>query len=199
MGTSGLEFHGIRPGRHRLRRLGLATVALLGTSSLLAFTTVAASASTDKTSKKHKPASKHTTSKKPCLVGNWTVTTFTLNSSGQTASGGAGTVVDISANKKVVGQFTPGAVLKTPTGGTFKFTGTDYGSYGFNTKSTAKSGSFPVTYTSASNLMISVNGSPPTPAGHSTTTGSYLCSGKGLTLTFPSGGNEITYVLVPTK
>jgi hypothetical protein len=166
-------------------------------SSLLLFTTTAASASTHKSSKK--PKSKHTTTKTPCLVGNWTVTTFTLNSSGQTATGGAGTLVDISANRKVVGQFTPGAVLKTPAGGTFKFSGTDYGSYGFNTKSTAKSGSFPVTYTSASNLMISINGSPPAPAGHSSTTGSYLCSGKGLTLTFPAGGNEISYVLVPTK
>jgi hypothetical protein len=167
--------------------LVFAVAVLIGTSSLFALTATAASAS--------KAASKHSTSKTPCLVGNWKVTTFTLNSTGQTASGGAGTLVDISANRKVIGMFTPGAVLKTASGGTFKFSGTDYGSYGFNTKSTAKSGSFPVTYTSASNLMISVNGSAPTPAGQGATTGSFLCKGKGLTLTFPAGGNEITYVL----
>jgi hypothetical protein len=197
MGPGAHELRPFRGTRHRLGRLGLAAAALLGTSSLLVFATTAASASTHKSSKK--PKSKHAASKTPCLVGNWTVTTFTLNSGGQTATGGAGTLVDISANRKVVGQFTPGAVLKTPAGGTFKFTGTDYGSYGFNTKSTAKSGTFPVTYTSASDLMISIDGSPPSPAGHSSTTGSYLCSGKGLTLTFPAGGNEIVYVLAPTK
>jgi len=167
--------------------LGFAVALLIGTFSLLGLTATAASAS--------KAPSKHSNSKTPCLVGNWKVTTFTLNSSGQTASGGAGTLVDISANRKVIGQFTPGAVLKSASGATFKFSGTDYGTYGFNKKSTAKSGSFPVTYTSASNLMISVNGSAPAPAGQGATTGSYLCKGNGLTLTFPAGGNEITYVL----
>jgi hypothetical protein len=171
--------------------LGFAVAVLVGTSSFFVLSATAASAS------KHKSTSKH--GKTPCLVGNWTVTDFTLDSAGQTASGGAGTLVDISANRQVIGRFTPGAVLKTATGATFKFSGTDYGSYGFASKSTAKTGSFPVTYTSASDLMLSVNGSPPTPAGHGATTGSYLCQGKGLTLTFPAGGNEITYVLVPTK
>jgi|HubBroStandDraft_1064217.scaffolds.fasta_scaffold496469_1 hypothetical protein len=182
-----------RSARHRLGRLGLATASLVATSSLLALTASPASAS------KHKSTTKHATSKTPCLVGNWTVTNFTLNSAGSTATGGAGTLVDISANRKVIGKFSPGAVLKTANGEAFKFSGTDYGSYGFNTKSTAKSGTFAVTYTSASNLAISVNGSPPAPTGHSATSGSYLCKGKGLTLTFPAGGNEITYVLVPSK
>jgi hypothetical protein len=48
-------------------------------------------------------------------------------------------------------------------------------------------------------LMISVNGSPPTPTSKAATTGSYTCSGKGLLLTFPAGGNQISYTLVPSK
>jgi hypothetical protein len=191
METIAREQQKIQRARHRRARLGVAVTVLVGASSLFLLTATAASAS--------KPKHKHSTSKTPCLVGNWTVTKFTLNSGGESATGGAGTLVDISSNRKVIGKFTPGAVLQTPTGGTFKFSGTDYGSYGFTTKSTAKSGSFPVTYTSASNLTISVDGSPPTPTSHSATTGSYLCKGKGLTLTFPAGGDEITYVLVPTK
>jgi hypothetical protein len=168
-------------------------VALGGSLSLFALNTGSASAS------KHKPTHKHATGKTPCLVGNWTVTNFTLNNSGFSASGGAGTVVDISANRKVVGKFTPGAVLRGPNGETIKFTGTDYGSYGFNAKTKSKSGSFPVTYNSASNLMISINGAASTSAGQGATSGSYHCQGKDLTLSFPPGGNEITYVLVPTK
>ncbi len=174
-------------------RLGLVVAALVVTGGYLLVAGSVASASHHKGSAHH--STKH---KAPCLVGKWTVTNFTLNAGGVTASGGAGTEVDISSNQGVVGRFTPGAPLTSGTG-TLKFTGTDYGKYGFSTKSTAKSGTFPVTYTTASDVMLSVNGAPPTPAGHTATTGSYVCAGKDLTLTFPAGGNEITYALVPSK
>ncbi len=104
--------------------------------------------------------------------------------------------VDISANGSVQGHFTPGAALKLGAS-TFKFSGTAIGKYGFAPKTISKTGSFPVTYTSASNLMISVNGSPPTPTSKAATTGSYKCSGKGLLLTFPAGGDEISYTAGP--
>jgi hypothetical protein len=176
-------------------RLAMATAAVAGVSGFMVASTDASSASQLKAKAHHASKKK---SKTPCLVGNWTVTDFTLNDSGLTASGGAGTLVDIAANTDVIGRFTPGAALKGSEG-TIKFSGTDYGNYGFSKKTTAKSGTFPVTYTSASNLMLSVNGAPPTPAGHTATTGSYLCSGKDLSLTFPAGGDQISYQLVPSK
>ncbi|MGP0029119.1 MAG: hypothetical protein ACLPVF_01275 [Acidimicrobiales bacterium] len=176
-----------------LGRLGLVVAALVGTSAYLVLATTDASAS------HHKKSSHHSTSHKgPCLVGKWTVTNLTFNASGITASGGAGTLVDIAANRYVVGSFTPGAPL-TSSAGSIKFSGTDYGTYGFSTKSTAKTGTFPVTFTSAANVTISVNGAPPTPTAHTATTGSYVCAGKGLKLTFPAGGDELVYTLVPTK
>jgi len=113
-------------------------------------------------------------------------------------SGGAGTQVDIAANKAVLGHFMPGAPL-TSGSGSFKFTGTDVGTYQFSSKTTAKSGTFPVTYSSASTLVLSLNGSAPEHVPPGPATGSYVCAGKGLTLAFPSGGNEITYTLDPSK
>jgi hypothetical protein len=113
-------------------------------------------------------------------------------------SGGAGTQVDIAANEAVLGHFMPGAPL-TSGSGSFKFTGTDVGTYQFSSKTTAKSGTFPVTYSSASTLVLSLNGSAPEHVPPGPATGSYVCAGKGLTLAFPSGGNEITYTLDPSK
>ncbi len=174
----------------RLRRLGLVFAALASSTGLMVASATVASAKQPK-----KPPAKHKT---PCLVGKWTVTNFALTDGGVTASGGAGIQVDISANTVVIGHFNPGAPLKSGTE-TIKFSGTAIGKYGFSPKTTAKTGTFPVTYTSASNLMVSVNGGPATPVSHASTTGAYVCTGKDLTLSYPPGGNEIVYKLVPTK
>jgi hypothetical protein len=180
-------------GLSGLNYLALTLAAVMGLSGAVLASTSVASAS-------KKSSGHHTTkSKSPCLVGNWTATNFALNESGESASGGVGTQVDISANQGVVGKFTPGTPLQTANGGTFKFSGTDIGKYGFSTKSSAKTGTFPVTYTSASNLMLSVNGGPARAVPPTPTTGTYTCTGKGLSLAFPAGGNAITYTLVPSK
>jgi hypothetical protein len=187
-GRGSAEAGARRPGSIR----GLTRMALIGAALSGA---LVASASVAAASPKHHA----TKAKGPCLVGNWTATNFTLNESGQSASGGAGTQVDISANQNVVGKFTPGAALQAAAGGTFKFSGTDIGKYGFSTKSSAKTGTFPVTYSSASAMTLSVNGGPARAVPLVPTTGSYTCAGKGLTLAFPAGGNQITYTLVPSK
>jgi hypothetical protein len=188
------------------KRSGLAVLALFGISGILIASTAGSSGATSKakthhSSKTKKPKHKATSKKAlatPCLVGNWTATNFALNNSGFSASGGEGTQVDIAANGDVEGHFTPGAPLKGP-GGTYKFTGNEIGTYGFPKNTTAKSGTFPVTYAASSDLMISVNGGAPTPAGSDLGTGSYQCNGNVLTLRYPPGGNEVVYTLSPTK
>jgi hypothetical protein len=176
------------------RRISLGAVSALCLFGAVIVSSSVASAS----AKKSKSHPKKPAAKAPCLVGKWTATNFTLNDGGVTASGGAGTEVNIAANQEVTGIFTPGAPL-TSGSETFKFSGTIMGKYGFSTKTKAKSGSFPVTYSNVSTFMLSLNGSPPKPAGSGATTGSYQCTGKGLYLSFPTGGNQVTYTLVPTK
>jgi hypothetical protein len=143
---------------------------------------------------KHHKNQTQQSSSRPCLEGNWNVTSITLSTTGLTFTGGAGTTVDIMSNGNALGTFTPGTPL-TGSAGSAKFNGTVTDHYGFSSKTTARSGTFPVT-TVTDDATITVAGvtRPVTPSPEA---GSYSCSGKDLSLTFTSGGNTLTYQMVP--
>lgn len=151
----------------------------------------------------HQHHPKHTTTKHknqtksgalPCLEGTWNVTSLTLATSGLTFTGGAGTTVNIMSNGNAVGDFTPGAPL-TGTEGSAKFNGTITDHYGFSPKTTARSGTFPVTPVS-NNATITIAGVT-RPVTSTDEQGSYSCSGKDLSLKFTSGASTLTYQLAP--
>ncbi len=132
----------------------------------------------------------------PCLEGNWNVTSMTLSTTGLTFTGGAGTTVDIMSNGNALGNFTPSTPLTGGEGST-KFGGTLTDHYGFSPKTTARSGSFPVTSVT-DNATITVAGvtRPVTPSPEQ---GSYSCTGKDLSLTFTSGGTTLAYQMTPAR
>lgn len=132
----------------------------------------------------------------PCLGGKWDVTSLTLSTTGLTFTGGAGTTVDIMTNGNALGNFTPGAPL-TGSEGSAKFNGTITDHYGFSPKTTAHSGSFPVTPVS-DNATITVAGVT-RPVTSESEQGSYVCTGKDLSLTFIAGGSTLTYKLAPAS
>ena len=133
-------------------------------------------------------------SNKPCLEGDWNVTSITLSTTGLTFTGGAGTTVDIMSNGNALGNFTPGSPL-VGSEGSAKFNGTVTDHYGFSPKTTSHSGSFPVS-TVTDDATITVAGVT-RPVTSSPEQGSYSCTGKGLSLTFASGGNTLTYQMSP--
>jgi hypothetical protein len=152
-------------------------------------------------SSQHHPKKKHggkthRSSTRPCLEGNWDVTSLTLSTTGLTFTGGAGTTVDIMANGNALGNFTPGAPL-TGSEGSAKFNGTITDHYGFSPKTTAHSGTFPVTPVS-DNATITVAGVT-RPVTSESEQGSYVCTGKDLSLTFTDGGSTLTYKLAPAS
>jgi hypothetical protein len=191
-----------RLGYVRLGALGLAAFALPGLIGVVwsgssAQAQVAHHARFEASSHHQKHRTKHHDSKstrKPCLEGNWNVTSITLSTSGLSFTGGAGTTVDIMSNGNALGNFTPGAPL-TGSVGSAKFNGTVTDHYGFSSKTTAHSGTFPVTNVT-DNGTITVAGvtKPVTPSPEQ---GSYTCSGKDLSLTFTSGASTLTYQLDP--
>jgi len=130
----------------------------------------------------------------PCLEGNWTVTSLTLSTTGLTFTGGAGTTVDIMSNGNALGNFTPGAPL-TGTEGSAKFNGTITDHYGFSPKTTAHSGTFPVTPVS-DQATITVAGVT-RPVTSEPEQGSYTCAGADLSLIFTSGSSTLTYQMAP--
>jgi hypothetical protein len=134
--------------------------------------------------------------RKPCLEGNWNVTSITLSTSGLSFTGGAGTTVDIMSNGNALGNFTPGAPL-TGTVGSAKFNGTVTDHYGFSPKTTAHSGTFQVTNVT-DNGTITVAGvtKPVTPSPEQA---SYSCTGKNLSLTFTSGASTLAYQMDPAS
>jgi hypothetical protein len=148
------------------------------------------------TSHKHKKAKPRQSSSSPCLEGNWNVTSLTLSTSGLSFTGGAGTTVDIMSNGNALGNFTPGTPL-VGSEGSAKFNGTVTDHYGFSSKSTSLSGTFPVS-TVTDDATITVAGVT-RPVTSSPEQGSYSCSGKDLSLTFTSGGNTLTYHLSPAS
>jgi hypothetical protein len=191
----------------RRRHVWLGTLAL-ATSALLVIGTLGVSSGAGAQSvhhaqlsvrSKHKSPPKHKNKKKssssrPCLEGNWDVTTLTLSTAGLTFTGGAGTTVDIMSNGNALGNFTPGAPL-TGSVGSAKFNGTITDHYGFSPKTTARSGTFPVTPVS-NNATITVAGVTK-PVTSVSEQGSYMCTGKDLTLSFTSGGSTLTYQMAP--
>lgn len=190
-----------RPWR---RRIWFGTLAL-ATSALLTIGTAGASPDVwaqgqnpvrlDMSSKhqtKHKPQKSRS---RPCLEGDWTVTSITLSTTGLTFTGGAGTTVDIMSNGNALGNFTPGAPLVGHEGSA-KFNGTVTDHYGFSPKSTSHSGTFPVS-TVTDDATITVAGVTKAVTS-SPEQGSYTCTGKDLSLTFTSGGNTLAYQMSPT-
>lgn len=133
-------------------------------------------------------------SSRPCLEGNWNVTSLTLTGAGLTFTGGAGTTVDIMSDGDALGNFTPGAPL-SGSEGSAKFNGTITDNYGFSPKTTARSGTFPVTPVS-DDATITVAGVTK-PVTSEPGQGSYTCTGTDLSLTFTSGGNTLTYQMAP--
>jgi hypothetical protein len=192
--------------RQLRRHVWLGTLTL-ATSAVLVIGTVGVSADAgaqgvhharlDTRSKHHpKNKKKHAASTRPCLEGNWDVTSLTLSTTGLTFTGGAGTTVDIMSNGNALGNFTPGAPL-TGTEGSAKFNGTITDHYGFSAKTTAHSGTFPVTPVS-NNATITVAGVTK-PVTSASEPGSYVCTGKGLTLTFTYGGTTLKYQMSPAS
>ncbi len=143
---------------------------------------------------KHHRGQTQQSSSLPCLEGTWNVTSITLSTTGLSFTGGSGTTVDIMSNGNALGNFTPGAPL-VGSEGSAKFNGTVTDHYGFSPKTTAQSGTFPVT-TVTDDATITVAGvtKPVTPSPEQ---GSYSCTGKDLSLTFTSGGNTLTYQMAP--
>ena len=94
------------------------------------------------------------------------------------------------------GNFTPGAPL-VGSEGSAKFNGTITDHYGFSPKTTAHSGTFPVTPVS-NNATITVAGVTK-PVTSSSEQGSYVCTGKDLSLTFTSGGSTLMYKMAPAS
>lgn len=151
------------------------------------------SGSSSKHTKKPKSKKGQTTSH-PCLEGKWNVTSLTLATTGLSFTGGVGTTVDIMSNGNALGNFTPGTPL-TGSEGSAKFNGTITDHYGFSPKTTAHSGSFPVTNVSDA-ATITVAGVTKAVTS-SPEQGAYTCTGKDLTLTFTSGSSTLTYQLSP--
>ena len=146
------------------------------------------------TNHKHKNGKAKQSSKGPCLEGDWNVTSITLSTTGLTFTGGAGTTVDIMSNGNALGNFTPGTPL-VGSEGSAKFNGTVTDHYGFSSKTTSHSGTFPVS-TVTDDATITVAGVTK-PVTSSPEQGSYSCTGKDLSLTFTSGGNTLTYQMSP--
>ena len=130
----------------------------------------------------------------PCLEGNWDVTSITLSTTGLTFTGGAGTTVDIMSNGNALGNFTASAPLVGSVGSA-KFSGTVTDHYGFSSKTTSHSGTFPVS-TVTDDATITVAGETK-PVTSSPEQGSYTCTGKNLSLTFTSGASTLTYQMSP--
>ena len=130
----------------------------------------------------------------PCLEGKWNVTSITLSTSGLTFSGGAGTTVNILANGNALGNFTPGTPL-VGSEGSAKFNGTVTDHYAFTPKTTARSGTFPVT-TVSDDATITVAGAT-RPVTSSPEQGAYTCTAKDLSLTFTSGASTLSYQMTP--
>ena len=156
----------------------------------------------DMSSKHHKNHTNHKpqngkaqqSSNRPCLEGDWNVTSITLSTTGLTFTGGAGTTVDIMSNGNALGNFTPGAPLMGSEGSA-KFDGTVTDHYGFSPKTTSHSGTFSVS-TVTDDATITVAGVTKSVTS-SPEQGSYSCAGKDLSLTFTSGGNTLTYQMSP--
>jgi hypothetical protein len=148
-----------------------------------------------KKKKTHEPKAQESSSR-ACLEGNWAVTTLTLSTTGLTFTGGTGTTVDITSNGNAVGNFTPGTPL-TGTEGSAKFNGTITDHYGFSPTTTARSGTFPVTPVS-NDATITVAGVTK-PVTSVSEQGSYVCTGKDLSLTFASGASTLMYQLAPAS
>jgi hypothetical protein len=156
----------------------------------------------DLSSKQHKHHTSHKpqkgksqqSSNRPCLEGNWNVTSITLSTAGLTFTGGAGTTVDILSDGNAIGNFTPGAPL-TGTEGSAKFSGTVTDHYGFSPKTTSHAGTFPVS-TVTDDATITVAGVTRAVTS-SPEQGSYSCAGKDLALTFTSGASTLAYQLTP--
>lgn len=132
----------------------------------------AKSSSSSKHSQKRPKSKSDKTSSHPCLEGHWNVTSLTLSTSGLTFTGGVGTTVYITSNGNALGNFTPGTPL-TGSEGSAKFNGTITDHYGFSSKTTAHSGTFPATNVSNNATMTS--------------------------LTFTSGSSTLTYQLAPAS
>jgi hypothetical protein len=188
----------------RLGTLTLSTVALVGIGAAAMSPGASAvgvhHARFDRSSQHHKRQPQHHKSKPhqsgshPCLEGNWNVASITLSTSGLSFTGGAGTTVDIMSNGNALGNFTPGTPL-TGSEGSAKFNGTVTDHYGFPAKTSAHSGTFPVT-TVTDDATITVAGvtKPVTPSPEQ---GAYSCTGKDLSLTFTSGASTLSYQLTP--
>ena len=170
---------------------GTAWIGSVAQAQVARHTRLEASSHHDKRRPKHH---KGKTTGKPCLEGNWDVKSITLSASGLTFTGGAGTTVDITSNGNAIGNFTPGTPL-TGSEGSAKFNGTVTDHYGFSSKTTAHSGTFPVTNVT-DNGTITVAGVTKaiTPSPEQ---GTYSCAGKDLSLTFTSGASTLAYQLDP--
>jgi hypothetical protein len=181
----------------RRARLGTLSVAAIGALVIgTAGFSPSAQAKVSHHSRTHAKSHSKTKSAagRPCLEGNWNVTSLTLSTSGLTFTGGSGTTVDIGSNGNALGNFTPGAPL-TGTAGSAKFNGTLTDHYGFSPKTTAHSGSFPVTPVT-NNATITVAGVTRAVTS-STEQGMFTCTGKDLSLTFTSGASTLTYKMTP--
>lgn len=192
------------------RRRHVQLVSLtLATSGLLVIGTLGVSADAQGQSAQHArlvtshhqrhaklPKKTKSGSNRACLEGNWSVTSLTLSTAGLTFTGGAGTTVDIMPNGNALGNFTPGAPL-TGSEGSAKFSGTITDHYGFSPKTTAHSGTFPVTPVS-NNATITVAGVTK-PVTSESEQGSYICTGKDLSLTFTNGGSTLKYQMAPAS
>jgi hypothetical protein len=180
----------------------LAAIALVGPALLLCSTFAVSPGAWAQTVQRSKHHAKHKKTKHrateaaahPCLEGNWSVTSLTLSTSGLSFTGGVGTTVDILSNGNAVGNFTPGTPL-TGSEGSAKFSGTLTDHYGFPSGTTALTGTFPVTPVS-NNATITIAGVT-RPVTSASEQGSYVCTGKNLSLTFPSGSSTLTYQLAP--
>jgi hypothetical protein len=131
-----------------------------------------------------------------CLVGSWTVTHLTFDPGVTVYSGGAGTTVDIAADGTVVSNFTPGGALVAANGNTLKFSGTETDRYTLPANAKQVSGSFFAT-TISTGETITYGGAPPVAVRPGSTTGSYECAARGLTLSFPAGGKVLVYEMIP--
>jgi hypothetical protein len=197
-----------RQWRHHTRLLTVtlvtSTAIVVGTAGLSAQAQAqgARQVRPDLSSKHHKPQTKHQKSKTqqsgnhPCLEGNWNVTSLTLSTTGLTFTGGAGTTVNIMSNGNALGNFTPGTPL-TGSEGSAKFNGTITDHYGFSPKTTSHSGTFPVT--PVTNMATITVGGITKPVTSSDEQGSYVCSGKDLTLTFTSASSTLRYQMTPAS
>jgi len=79
--------------------------------------------------------------------------------------------------------------------GSAKFNGTVTDHYAFTPKTTARSGTFPVT-TVSDDATITVAGAT-RPVTSSPEQGAYTCTAKDLSLTFTSGASTLSYQMTP--